>query len=287
MQLNHSTGGDGGEGIETFEGERSIGGGSVSMACKTLARLCHGAPLDDGYMQVTPPVVSSISPLCMIGNDDSGNKLLSLLENCGSACRNVDTRVLRSARATNAGLRTALSVLPIYRDGRRGCFFDAASNNSFSAEQMMELFGDLSAGTAAPMYGAILFGYPHLLPMMQGEALARMFSQARKIMMDGGLVVLDLNGVPETPFVRAGALRNLNDLKNDKVIGAALEHVDLLHMNEDELALLTGCRNEFAIAKAVELFLQCGVAVVAVTRGKKGSYVACNNGERFQKTPML
>jgi len=27
MQLNHASGGDGGEGIETFAGERSIGGG--------------------------------------------------------------------------------------------------------------------------------------------------------------------------------------------------------------------------------------------------------------------
>ena len=53
MQLNSATGGDGGEGIETFEGEKSIGGGSVSMACKTLARLSHG--------EASPPVVSTVS----------------------------------------------------------------------------------------------------------------------------------------------------------------------------------------------------------------------------------
>jgi len=28
MQLNHASGGEGGEGIETFEGERSVGGES-------------------------------------------------------------------------------------------------------------------------------------------------------------------------------------------------------------------------------------------------------------------
>jgi len=70
-----------------------------------------------------------------------------------------------------------------------------------------------------------------------------------------------------------------------------------LHMNEDELVLLTGCNildtkdsedeDEFTIAKAADLFLQCGVAIVAVTRGRKGSYVACNTAERFGQTPAL
>jgi sugar/nucleoside kinase (ribokinase family) len=274
------------------------------MACKTLARLCHGEPLDDDYMQTNPPVVSSILPLCMIGNDDTGNKLLSLLEKCGSACRNVDTRAVKSARANKAELRTALSVLPIYGDGRRGCFFDAASNDTFSADQIItmlsQISSDLSVRTlqdTTPVYGALLFGYPHLLPMMQGEALARMFKESRKIMIDSGIVALDLNGVPEYPFVKSGPLRRLEDLRSDFVIGPALEHVDLLHMNEDELELLTGCpllntpgseiEDEFAIAKAVDLFLQCGVAVVAVTRGKKGSYVACNSEQRLEKTPLL
>ncbi|KAL3925002.1 MAG: hypothetical protein SGILL_000696 [Bacillariaceae sp.] len=277
------------------------------MACKTLARLCHGESLDDGYMQITPPVVSSVTPLCMIGNDDSGTKLVSLLENCGAACRNVDTRVVRHSRAQHPSNRTALSVLPIYRDGRRGCFFDAASNDQFSSELMLEMISELSSGLSAkgvdtsgmsnPEYGALIFGYPHLLPMMQGQALARLFHESRKVLVDRGIIALDLNGVPEMPIVKAGAIRSLNDLRHDSVIGPALQHVDILHMNEDELVLLTGCRilhardsqqeDEFAIAKAVELFLDCGVAVVAVTRGRQGSYVACNNGERFAQSPAL
>ena len=275
------------------------------MACKTLARLCHGEALDDGSMQVTPPVVSTVTPLCMIGNDDTGTKLLKSLENCGSACRNVDTRAIQNSRAKYPSNRTALSVLPIYKDGRRGCFFDAASNDIFSTDQLLEMISELSSnlkskgvdttGMSMPIYGSLLFGYPHLLPMMQGQALARFFEQSRKLMTDYGIIALDLNGVPEpdSPIVKAGALRSLNDLRNDSVIGPALQHVDILHMNEDELVLLTGCRildhqeDEFVIAKAVELFLQCGVAVVAVTRGSKGSYVACNNEERFKQTPAL
>jgi hypothetical protein len=52
-----------------------MGGGSVAMACKSLARLCHVDPLDDVYMKITPPVISSIVPLCKVGFDTSGNKL--------------------------------------------------------------------------------------------------------------------------------------------------------------------------------------------------------------------
>jgi sugar/nucleoside kinase (ribokinase family) len=289
------------------------------MACKTLARLCHGAPLDDGYMQVTPPVVHSIIPICMVGNDDTGNKLVSLLESCGATCRNVDTRIIKNSRTQFPGARTALAVLPIYRDGRRGCFFDAASNATFSPQDLTKLMESLSTGSSGPAldtshmsyddleiyrerldemtptYGAFLFGYPHLLPMLQGTELAQILLEARTTMIEGGIIALDLNGVPQAKFAMKDSLRTTHDLMNDPVIGPALEHVDILHMNQDELSLLTGCRiegnaeseirDEIAIADAVDLFLKCGVAVVAVTRGKKGSYVACGMAERFR--PML
>ncbi len=298
MQLLSATGGDGGESIETFEGEKSMGGGSVSMACKTLARLCHVDPLEDEYMQVTPPVVSSIVPLCKVGFDGSGDKLLSLLEATGSACRNVETRFSKNARKRDPGCRTALAVLPIYKDGRRGCFFDAASNSTFSATDMVQMIEDLSKTPSAATYGAMLFGYPHLLPMMQGEALAHIFSKARSLMDEGGIIVLDLNGVPDgdnsTPF---GSMCSVSSLQDDPVLGPALSHVDILHLNEEELVNITGIslegKSKFAeqdlaqIKKAASIFLECGVAVVAVTRGKKGCYIACSDEERFSSTTML
>jgi myo-inositol-1-phosphate synthase/sugar/nucleoside kinase (ribokinase family) len=321
MQLNQASGGDGGESIETFEGERSIGGGSVSMACKTLARLCHGDPLNDGYMQITPPVVHSVVPLCKVGNDDTGDKLISLLEKCGEACRNVETKYIKAARDRDSNARTALAVLPIYKDGRRGCFFDAASNSTFSAREVVEMMGRLSSGSTGPsldtshmsaddldnyhadleqmtpICGAFLFGYPHLLPQLQGEALAQILLEARSTMIEGGIITLDLNGVPEGTFEKQGSLRSFSDLKNDPVIGAALEHTDILHMNEDELMLLTGCeivgtsesqlQDDYNIASAVNLFLRCGVAVVAVTRGQEGSFVCCNDVDRFRRSSML
>ncbi len=298
MQLLSATGGDGGESIETFAGEKSMGGGSVSMACKTLARLCHVDPFTDEYMQVTPPVISKIVPLCKVGFDNSGEKLLSLLEATGSCCGNVETKFCRNARKRDPGGRTALAVLPIYKDGRRGCFFDAASNNTFSANEMVEMIEDLSKCPSETQYGALIFGYPHLLPMMQGESLAHIFSKARSVMDDGGIIVLDLNGVPEgdnfTPF---GSMCSISTLQSDSVLGAALSHVDILHMNEEELMNITGIQLEGSpsndkkdmkeIKHAVSMILKCGVAVVAITRGKKGCYIACGNEERFASTKML
>eukprot|EP00522_Entomoneis_paludosa_P008807 CAMPEP_0172449020 /NCGR_PEP_ID=MMETSP1065-20121228/7853_1 /TAXON_ID=265537 /ORGANISM="Amphiprora paludosa, Strain CCMP125" /LENGTH=1122 /DNA_ID=CAMNT_0013200619 /DNA_START=161 /DNA_END=3529 /DNA_ORIENTATION=- len=315
MQLFHATGG-GGEQIESFQGERSIGGGSVSMACKNLARLCHGAPLDDGYMQVAPPVVNSVIPICKVGCDGTGDKLVKLLEECGEECRNVDTKFIKAQRVKDKDTRTALAVLPIYDDGRRGCFFDAAGNSDFSAVEVVNVLNAISSTSSgpsvdfshlsaddienyhadleqmAPICGAFLFGYPHLLPMIQGERLLQVLLEARSGMIDGGITAVDLNGVPEELF--NGRPRTAHELRMDPVLGAALEQVDILHCNEDELVLLTGCEldeggqnEELVVAQAANLFLECGVAVVAVTRGKKGSFVTCNDAARFQRTPML
>lgn len=294
MQLLGATG-QGGEAIETFAGEKSMGGGSVSMACKTLARLCHVDPLDDTYMQVPPPVVSIVVPLCKVGYDNTGNKLISLLEDTGVTCRNVDTKFLKNARNRDPNATTSLAVLPIYQDGRRGCFFDAASNATFNASEMVEMIEDVASHSNESLFGAFLFGYPHLLPKMQGEALAHVFSKARNMMQDGGIIVLDLNGVPENRFQTPyGSMCSPYMLKSDPVIGPALSHVDILHMNEEELINLTGVKLEGdmdldtqALSAAVSLFLKCGVAVVAVTRGKQGCFIKCNGESRFASSKML
>lgn len=296
MQLLGATGGDGGESIETFQGEKSMGGGSVSMACKNLSRLCHLDPLEDVYMQVTPPVVSSIVPLCKMGFDTAGNNLVNFLESVGDLSKNIETRYMKNARSRDPNARTALAVLPIYQDGRRGCFFDAASNATFSASELVDMMEEAYNNEETP-FGAFLFGYPHLLPNMQGEALAHIFSRARSLMENGGLVVLDLNGVPEsekqiTPF---GSMCSASTLADDPVIGPALSHTDILHLNEEELTNLTGVsfddndekKVNDSISKAASLFLQCGVAVVAVTRGKKGCYIKCNDETRFSSSKML
>jgi hypothetical protein len=65
-------------------------------------------------------------------------------------------------------------------------------------------------------------------------------------------------------------------------------------MNEDELVNLTGVQLEGdesndlrALSGAASLFLKCGVAVVAVTRGRQGCFIKCNDEERFATSKML
>lgn len=287
------------------------------MSCKNLARLCHGAPLDEDYMSVTPPVLDSIIPLCKIGYDSTGDKLISLLESTG-ASRNVVTKYIKNARKRDPNSRTALAVLPIYQDGRRGCFFDAAGNATFTKHDLAAMIDDFVNGSQgpkldttqltreevenyektrdrkAPNIGAFLFGYPHLLPEMQGENLACIFRNARGSMEEGGITLLDLNGVAEKEWKQ---MRTVADLQEDPVLGPVLSHVDILHLNEEELIHLTGCQiqgredtlfdDEFEISGAVNLLLMCGVAVVAVTRGRKGCLIACNDEDRFMRSKML
>jgi len=113
----------------------------------------------------------------------------------------------------------------------------------------------------------------------------------------GGITVLDLNGVPSLNVGLHRQRRNVSDLMADHVLGAALPDVDILHLNEQELADRTGFNlvgtvcsvadYESEIASAAALFIEAGVAVVAVTRGKNGCLVRCGNADRFLRSPAL
>jgi myo-inositol-1-phosphate synthase/sugar/nucleoside kinase (ribokinase family) len=287
MQLNNSSGCEGGESIESFEGETTIGGGSVSMAIKTLSRLCYGISSE------ATPVIDTIIPLCKVGLDSSGDKLIAMLDECGAVFQNVDTRAIRKERNTDKDARTALSVLPIYKDGRRGCFFDAASNATWSAPDLVSTLHRILSGIGDARPQAFLFGYPHLLPKMQGKELANVFLKARADLECGGITVMDLNGVPSNPALRKGSLLPVSELKIDGVIGSALEHVDIIHMNEEELELMTGCvlketsQSDVKLERAANLFLDCGVAIILITQGRNGCFAMCGNRERFKRSPRL
>jgi len=297
MELNDATGGSGGEAIETFKGVTYICGGSVSMACKTLARLCYGSSVEGGAAQ---PILSSIFPLCKVGSDDAGHKLIDLLKQTGIISGNVDTTLIAAARDRDPSARTAMSVLPIYQSGARGCFFDAASCETFSSNEIAEMLMEISVRKSSEV-SAFIFGYPHLLPSVRGENLAQAFADARGLMSRkgslGGITVLDLNGVPPLNVGPHRQRRNVADLMADPVLGAALPDVDILHLNEQELADITGfnlvgtdcsvAEHESEIASAVALFNEAGVAIVALTRGKNGCLVRCGNADRFLKSPAL
>jgi sugar/nucleoside kinase (ribokinase family) len=285
MQLLCATSGNGTEAIETFSGEKTTGGGSVSMACKNLSRMTHGTH---------HAVFHQVIPICKIGCDNAGDKLLQLFHTAGLHNHNLDTHFIERARTLNPGNRTALAVLPIYQDGTRGCFFDSASNKTFSASEMIQLIDEINLdqqdGRELEL-GAFLFGYPHLLPKMQGQALYDILFKARSSMKDGGLVVVDVNGLPKQ---NPGTVV-LSNVIEDTVLGPALRLIDILHLNEDELQNLTGLvltreteeKDSEILHHAADLILKCGVAIILVTRGARGSFVKCNNQSRFDQSRKL
>jgi sugar/nucleoside kinase (ribokinase family) len=264
------------------------------MACKTLARLC--------YTESSAPLFASVVPLCKMGKDDAGKKLVELLQATGAQCQNVDMTNALQETDNDKDARTALSVLPIYQNGSRGCFFDAASNDTFSSQTLASMVKrsvvqsqEGGNGRSSSKVGAFLFGYPHLLPLIQGEHLAYAFQQAKAAMDHNGITALDLNGVPQLESNNTSptsSIKTVADLKADPVLGAALPHVDILHMNQDELALLAGhsmteVHDENYMIEAMTRFVDAGVAIVAVTRGKSGCLITTGGMERFEQSPAL
>ena len=278
MQLLSTTGRSDSEDIQPFAGQSTMAGGSVSMCTKTLARLTTSTN--------SQPLLSKVVPLCMAGADDTGIKLTQLLQQCGT---NVDAQYISSV---DSHCRTALAVLPIYSDGRRGCFFDAASNVSYQHQHITQHLPSIMNNTnnnscpknsqSQSHVGAMIFGYPHLLPQMQGENLRQLLSSIKST-SPHTIVALDLNGVP--PPSKTTTTTDLRtDLSTDAVLGPALPYMDILHMNEEELQHLTGCgtiinnnnnnnQKMEQLKQATSLFLACGVSIVVVTLGKDGCFI--------------
>ena len=245
--------------------------------------------IDDGPQ--LSPVLHRVIPLCKVGSDNAGDTLLQLFHTASSCHHNVDTYFIENARKLHTDIRTALAVLPIYQDGKRGCFFDAASNTTFSCSEIIDSLDEILSDrrTGLPLdLGAFLFGYPHLLPMMQGQALYDILNKARSC---GCLIAVDLNGLPTRPLENSAHF----NVAEDPVLGPAFHLIDILHLNEDELSNLTGLflihesegQDGDTLCRAAELILNCGVAIVLVTRGANGCYIKCNDQIRFDQSPTL
>ncbi|MEI7833246.1 MAG: carbohydrate kinase family protein, partial [bacterium] len=139
-------------------------GGATSNTGRALARL--GMP---------------VSYLTVLGVDANGDIMESMWRADG-----VDTSCV--VRVETAG--TALSVLPVYTDGKRGVYFCPGTNDIMDADnlfgpgqQYLQMLGDCQA---------FHFGYPPLLRCLQGEALADLLRLVRDT---GVLVSLDTTPV--------------------------------------------------------------------------------------------
>lgn len=170
---------------------------------------------------------------------------------------------------------TAMSVLPVFKTGGRGCFFNLASNNSFTKEELLSQIGKITSKV-----DAFLFGYPHLMPQLQGENLKTMLNSVRGKLGSEILIGVDLNGVSA-------------DNHNEQLLGPALGEVDILHLNEEEAEILSGCNKKDLLGADDKLQMVCdqlhqgGCAVVMLSMGSKGTFLSVTKDmDRLAKSPF-
>ncbi|GMI03261.1 hypothetical protein TrRE_jg7876, partial [Triparma retinervis] len=147
------------EDIGTFKSVVTDAGGSVPNALGALARMTYGR--DKVGMFVPPPVFGTVAAVCAVGGDEEGGTLRDIIKDKGKGSGNVETRTVKIVE----GGTTGKAVLPIYQDGRRGCWYNAGVNERVTGEFM----GEIVKGCGGVRAGGTIFGYPNLLPGIRGE----------------------------------------------------------------------------------------------------------------------
>jgi sugar/nucleoside kinase (ribokinase family) len=113
-------------------------------------------------------------------------------------------------------------VLPVYADGRRGIYFCQGSNLQLDGER---LFGqELRRLNLVDSFQVFHFGYPSLLPKLQGSNLGSLFEAVRG----------------RNIFISLDTTSLLDEKKHREMIDPALPYVGMLHANLEEAASLTG-----------------------------------------------
>lgn len=240
-------------------------GGATSNTGRALARL--GTPVEF---------------LSVIGNDDHGAILRRFWEEDGIGFQHV-------IRSSDTG--TALSVLPVYPDGKRGVYFSSGTNAIMGIDN---LFGPGKEHLALLRHSAAFhYGYPPLTPCLQGTNLAEMLALVRNT---GVLLSLDT-----TPVTSDGVLY--------KMLKDALPMVHLFAPNIEEASQVTGHFTRLA-AKAHaesethgypvdiediitvtdlemigEALSDAGIPLIIITLGRQGAYVHIGSAASLTTLP--
>ena len=182
-----------------------------------------------------------------IGQDELGDVLLELLGGFG-----VDTSLL----VRRPDVQTSASVLPIRQDGSRPAFHVVGANATY-------------ASADAPWDAIAAADFLHLgaPELMGGEEAARILGFAKE---HGTVTSADLLA----PGEQAAAIVDW--------VGPALEHVDYLLPNEEQVIGLTG-RDD--LVEGCRELLARGVGCVAATRGAEGAVVISADDE--ERVPAL
>ena len=261
------------EAIAPFQGCEVTAGGSASNSAMSLRAMGVSAAV-----------------LTCAGQDGRADELAQIFEGEG-----IDTTLL----LREPDVSTSLAVLPVFESGGRGCWVDLSANERLTPQRMLSALRTPEASHVRDDTRALLVGYPHLLKGLQGDALRDFLAGASELLgtRDGDddaeaeasppIVALDVNGATLGAFADA-----------DGVLGPALPLADLLHANLDEAMHIAGVppgslTEDFA--SEVELrqlvaapLLAAGVAVVAITLGGHGAYVAVTSDDaRLGRSALL
>ena len=267
------------EAIERYDEAVHCAGGSASMTGTTLALLFRKSEGEDHNDE-------EVHILTKIGPDFAGTTLLEFYRRAGASTDLV---------LIDDDARTSMAVLPVFKNGKRGCFVNLACNDGFTTDELLLQLEHAAESLSNPTR-ALLFGYPHLMTKMQGRALQSMLREARKkLSMQGAsvLVGVDLNGVDGSD---PSAAR--------EALFPALNEIDVLHLNEDEAMLLSStestCERNNAttndlspgLLSQIELLHGRGCAVILLSLGCKGAFVSVTpDSQRLEQlssklTPM-
>jgi len=274
LQLIGCTNNGSSEAIERYDEAVHCAGGSASMTATTLALLLRSSSPDGEEEEE-----EQVHVLTKIGPDFGGGTLLEFYRRAGASTQ----LVLEDDTS-----RTSMAVLPVFKDGKRGCFVNLACNDGFEVDELLTQLDDNIPLMEQQPPRAFLFGYPHLLPKMQGVALRNMLASVRQKLSNNGVrsmvIGVDLNGVDGSDKEAAKA-----------ALFPALGEIDILHLNEDEVAVLsftTSDENndihpEYGIRETIlhqiTYFHDRGCAVVLLSLGSKGSFISITpHGERLQ-----
>jgi len=254
------------EAIERYDEAVHCAGGSASMTGTTLALLLRSDDDTDTNEQR-----EKVHILTKVGPDFAGNTLLEFYRRAGASTDLV---------LTDDTARTSMAVLPIYNNGKRGCFVNLACNDGFTSDELLNQLDiaveDNTVTTSNRPTRAFLFGYPHLMPKMQGDSLRDMLTSARqKLSLNGSnsvLVGVDLNGVDGSDSTAAR-----------EALMPSLCEIDVLHLNEDEVMVLSQQDKQANVEEdtvssemlsQISSFHEQGCAVVLLSLGSKGAFVS-------------
>jgi hypothetical protein len=243
------------EAIETYDQAIYCAGGSASMTATALALMMMDRDntrsvgvVDEEETSTTTsttptPVHRDIHVVTKVGHDPNGDMLLEFYRKAGAK-----TDLCLRCSENDATGGTSMAVLPIFQKGGggggggRGCYFNLGANRTLSHYELLgqldklqpQLFdctqADNKNNTARMVVDAFLFGYPHLLPLLQGDNLKSLLTSVRTKFENNNkeksiLIGVDLNGVNAKNHTNA-------------ILGPALHQIDILHLNQDEAEII-------------------------------------------------